>query len=892
MGISSAGIGSGLDVDSIVSKLMAAEQGPVNRLDKQAAINQAKLAAFGKLSGALGAFQGSLTALGNSTTFTAQSVKSGNESVLTGSATSAATAGIYNIRVSQLAQAQSLTSTGYASTTALVGGGTKSTLTFSWGSVGGGRFGMNGVALPSSTAINGITSGSLSINGTAIATSSSTRTAKQLADAINEQNGTTGVTASAIGGSSDPALFGGAGTPSFGGVATTGAGSSYTLSVNGITIVTQGAGVAAGSGVTAASIDAALTGTNALTNALSAANITVSGSAVNGDLKFTSADGSNLTVSETVSGSVTGGIQNSGTANTGRTETSNSQVTLTSANGSPITIGGSNPAAAGLVAGTGGSYIGSSFTQDGTQSRGTVVLDAGDQSLQGIRDAINKADIGVTASIISDGSANPYHLVLTSKSTGATSTMKIEISDENGDPGGDAQLAALLGYDPAGAQKMSQTSAAQSTVMNVNGLQVTSKSNNVGEAIQGVNLTVTGLGTTTVNVSKDTKSITDAVNAFVKAYNDLNTTIKGLSSYDTDNKVAGALQGDATVRGVQSELRNQLGAAITDSGAQLTTLSQVGISFQKDGSLAVDSTKLNNAIKDHYNDFANLFAAIGTSTSSLVSFASASKATQPGTYGVVISQPATKGNLTSAAALGPSTTIAADTTWTVTLDQTDPVTTDRIQTISIKAGSYTPNELAALIGSSINGNTKFSGAGIAVEAEIDASGKLSLSSSRWGSGSKISIASATGTPVSDIFGGATPSDGLDVAGTIGGAAATGNGQTLTAAAGSKAEGLKLTITASSAGDYGSITFSQGFAYRLTNLAGSFIGKDGMVSDRTDGLNTSNKNISKQRETATARLADLEKRYRAQFTQLDTMLASLQSTQQYLTQQLASLSANA
>lgn len=890
MGISSAGIGSGLDVDSIVKKLMSAEQGPVDRLDKQAAANQARLNAFGKLSSALGAFQGSLSALGNSSTFSAQSVKAGNDSVLTGTATSKATAGTYNIRVSQLAQAQSLTSRGFASTSALVGTGIKSTLTFSWGTVGGGRFGTDGIALPASTASTGITPGSLSINGTVIGTTSSTRTARQLADAINEKSSTTGVTADAVGGSSSATLFGASGATTFGNV-DTGAGGDYQLSVNGIMIAFQGTGVPAGSGVTAASIDAALTGTNPLTNALAAANITFSGHASDGTLKFTAADGSNLTISETVSGSVTGGIQNSGTANAGRTETSNGHVTLTSASGSPITIGGTAPNAAGLTAGTGGSYLGSTFTQDGTQSRGSVVLDAGDQSLQGIRDAINKANIGVTASIISDGSAAPYHLVLTSKASGATSTMKVEISDENGAPGGDLQLAGLLGYDPAGAQNLSQTSAAQSTVLNVNGLEVTSKSLNVGEAIQGVNLSVAGLGTTTVTVSKDTKSITDSVNAFVKAYNDLNTTIKGLTLYDSDTKSAGALQGDATVRGIQSELRNQLGAAITDSGAQLTSLSQVGIEFQKDGSLSVNSSKLNKAISEHYNDFANLFAAIGTTTNSQVEFLSATKATKPGTYAVNITQPATKGNLTSSAALGATTTIGADTTWTVTLDQTDPVTTDRIQTISIKAGSYTPRELAALISSSINGNTKFAGAGIAVESEIDAAGKLSLSSSRWGAGSKISIVSSTGTPVSNVFGGAVPTAGLDVAGTIGGAAATGNGQTLTAAAGSKAEGLKLTVTGSTAGDYGSITFSQGFAYQLTNLAGSFIGKGGMVTDRTDGLNTVNKNISKQRETATDRLADLEKRYRAQFTALDTMMSSLQSTQQFLTQQLASLSAN-
>jgi flagellar hook-associated protein 2 len=890
MGLSSAGIGSGLDIDGIVNKLMSAEQGPLDRLARQAATYQGRLSAFSKLGSALGMFQGSLVALGNSSTFQAQTVTPSDKSVLTGTATSGATPGNYNIRVSQLAQAQSLTSSGFASTTATVGGGLKSTLTFSWGAVTGGQFGTSGVPLSASIAATGITSGSLSINGTVIDTSSATKTAKQLADAINAQNGTTGVTARFTGGSSAPAMFGASGAPTFGNVATTGTGSSYALTVNGIQIAAQGAATAAGSGVTAASIDTALTGTNAVTNALAAANITFTGSAVNGDLQFFAADGSNLNVSETVSGSVTGGLNNSGTANAGSSATSTGLVNLVSASGSPITIGGSNPAAAGLAAGPGGRYIGSTYAPDGTQSRGTVVLDAGDQSLQGIRDAINKAGIGVTASIVSDGSANPYHLVLTSTATGAASSMKIELSDDTGGTG-DPQLAAILGYDPAGTQNLRQTSAGQSTVLDVNGVQVTSKSNNVGEAIQGVNLSVSKLGSTTVTVAKDTKSITDAVAGFVKAYNDLNSTIKGLTSYNSATQVGGVLQGDATVRSIQSQLRSQLGAAITDSGASLTTLSQVGIAFQKDGSLAVDSTKLNNAISSNYNDFANLFAAVGTSTSSLVSFASASSATKPGTYAVSVSQPATKGNMTSAAKVPALTTILPNTVWNVTLDQTDPVDSERTQAITIKAGSYTPSELAALLSSSINGNSKFAGAGLTAEAEIDSSGNLSLSSSRWGASSNISLMSESGSGVADIFGAVIPSAGKDVVGTIGGAGATGNGQSLTGAAGSKAEGLKLTITGSAQGNLGSITFSQGFAYQLTNMAASFIGVGGMVTGRTTGLNTSMKNLDKQRESENTRLTDIEKRYRAQFTALDTAMASLQSTQNYLTQQLASIAKN-
>ena len=105
------------------------------------------------------------------------------------------------------------------------------------------------------------------------------------------------------------------------------------------------------------------------------------------------------------------GLAGAGT-NTGSSTTVTAGVTLSSADGSQIEIGGNNPAAAGLTAGSAGSYIGAGFVQDGAQASGTVTLDTKDQTLQGIRDAINKANIGVTATIVSDGSDNPYHLVV------------------------------------------------------------------------------------------------------------------------------------------------------------------------------------------------------------------------------------------------------------------------------------------------------------------------------------------------------------------------------------------------------------------------------------------------------------------------------------------------
>ncbi|KAB8057057.1 flagellar filament capping protein FliD [Janthinobacterium sp. FT14W] len=864
---------------------MTAESAPLATFDKKTASYQAKLSALGTLSGSVSSFQSSLSALTNSNNFRAVSATPSDPLVLSASAGAKAVAGSYNINVSQLAQAQTLTSGGMASKLSTIGSGAKTTVSFQLGSLAGGTFGVSGTALSGSTLLTGVSNGSLIINGTAIPTDASTKSSRALADAINAKSSTTGVTATAQPAASSATMFSG-----FGNIAT-GADGTYSLSVGGIEIVTQGNGVAAGSGITAASLDTTLAGPNAVSNALAAANITVTGKAADGNLQFTRADGSNINIEEVVTGSVMGGIGHASNAtNDGSNVTIASSITLASGNASPIVIAGSNPAAAGLTAGTGGAYMNTGFTQDGTQATGSVVIDATNNTLQGIRDAINNAGLGVTASIVSDGSDKPYHLVLSSTKTGANSAMKISLSGSDGQPA-DSALNNLLAYDVAGAQNLKQNSAAQNTMFSVNGIAITSSSNSVDTAIEGVTLGITKIGTSSLSVAKDTTTVKTSITAFVKAYNDLNTAIGKMTAYNPDTKTGGVLLGDATVQSIQTQLRRQLGVPITGLSSGMNTLSQVGISFQKDGSLTLDTSKLDKAISTNFSDIAGLFSAIGKASDSNVAFTSSTAATKPGTYDLSITTMASQGSLTSDAALPASTTIASDTTWNVTLNDTEPSAAKNTAKVTIPAGTYTPTQLASLVQSSINGVKAFSDNGSTVSAAIDGTGKLVLSSSRYGSVSNLAVSSGTGTGIDTLFGTAKPVKGTDVAGTLGGQPVVGSGQTLTGAPGSPAEGLKIEVTGGTTGPRGTVSFSQGYAYQLNNLATSFLGTDGMITGRTNGINETLKSVAAQRDKFSAKLTDIEARYRAQYTRLDVTLSKLQSTQTYLTQQLASIAAN-
>lgn len=868
MAISSPGIGSNLDINSIVSQLMQVESQPLTTLAKKEASYQAQLSAFGSLSSALSTFQATVAGLTNPAKFQSVSANSSDSTVFSASATSQASPGTYNINVSRLAQAQSLLSAGIASSTAAIGDGTATTLTFQFGTINDGAFASAGVNLGNATVTNGIAANSLTINGTTIATSSLTKSAMDLASQINLAKDTTGVTATANAADTGTADTGSLGALGVFTTITPGAG-NYSLNVGGVSIIANSTAA-----LTATDIDNAITAAAAN---LAAAGITVSGQVAGtgaSALRFSKADGSNLAITETLAGGTTGGFMSS---LAGGTKTYTGSVSLSSL--SSVSIGGNNPAAAGFTAGplTKGVYSGASFAQDAGQAAGTLTISSSNNTLQGIRDAINNANLGVTATIVSDGSSKPYHLALTSNKTGANSSLKITAT------GGDGAVASLLNYDPAGVQNMAQTSAAQDAMATVNGIAVSGSGNTLTDTIQGVTLNLAKTGASTLTIARDTNAIQTSVSNFVKSYNDLNKALSGFIAYDADSKQGGILLGDSMVPSIQSQIRNTLGAVNSGLTGSLTTLSQIGVSFQKDGTLSLDSSKLQKAVSSNFSDIASLFATVGKTTDGQLSFASSTSATKPGTYNINITALATQGMLSGTVDLNAApTVIASGTNVNATVDG---VTAN----VTLTAGSYTASEFAAMLQSAINGASAISSAGSAVTVSVDSSGHLNIQSKRYGSASNVSISNGSGTTV-DTFAGNTPGStaGVDVAGTINGIAALGSGQNLTGASGTDVEGLKILVSGGALGARGTVSLSQGYADKLNKVIDGYIGSSGIISGRTTGLNNTIKDIGRTRDDLNNRLADIEKRYRAQFTALDTMISSMTKTSSFLTQQLANL----
>lgn len=232
-----------------------------------------------------------------------------------------------------------------------------------------------------------------------------------------------------------------------------------------------------------------------------------------------------------------------------------------------------------------------------------VTIDGGNNTLAGIRQAINDAGAGVTATIINDGTTN--RLVLSSKTSGSVGAISVTVTD--GGSGGTHPLSDL------DSTNLVQTQAADDANVTINGIAITRSSNTITDAIEGVTLTLTkgtlaNPGTATLTVARDTAATTAAVASFVKAYNDSVGLLKTNSSFDAASKKGAALSGDATVRSLQSQLSALVRTNVTGIAGGISSLSDIGISVQVDGTLATDSTKLAAALADPGKDVAALFS--------------------------------------------------------------------------------------------------------------------------------------------------------------------------------------------------------------------------------------------------------------------------------------------
>jgi len=237
-----------------------------------------------------------------------------------------------------------------------------------------------------------------------------------------------------------------------------------------------------------------------------------------------------------------------------------------------------------------------SFTAKSGSSPTTITIASGNDSLSAIRDQINSANAGVTASIVTDSSGS--RLVMTSTATGVSSGFRVSATASGGGTNGSS--LANLAYDPSSGvtNGLTQKVAAANAQATVNGLDINSESNTLTTVVQGMTINLLKPSTgVQLSVTADQAAMKTNIQAFVTAYNNVTTLLANETKYDAGSKTAGTLQGDNTVTGLEESLRG-LGGGSTSLAGAFSRLADIGLDPIEDGTLQVNDGKLSTALAD------------------------------------------------------------------------------------------------------------------------------------------------------------------------------------------------------------------------------------------------------------------------------------------------------
>lgn len=268
------------------------------------------------------------------------------------------------------------------------------------------------------------------------------------------------------------------------------------------------------------------------------------------------------------------------------------------------------------------------YTYDGT----TRTIQTSDTTtLEDLAGLINddSSNPGVSASILEydSGDGLAYHLVLGGRNTGVDYTITIEAG------------TTLTGFEAGGNWTVSQ--AARNAQVRLDGYPaggwIESESNSVSGVIPNVTLELKQIGSATVTLSRDTSQVASGLSTLVSTYNAIVDNLDSIAGYDDQTKTGGIFQGDSTVTGLISGARDLLvrvASGFVNGTDPYTTPASIGLELDKDGQLALDSAKLNEALGADYDAVLSLIAASGSGTvsSSDIQFTSALDSTTPGSY--------------------------------------------------------------------------------------------------------------------------------------------------------------------------------------------------------------------------------------------------------------------
>lgn len=507
----------------------------------------------------------------------------------------------------------------------------------------------------------------------------------------------------------------------------------------------------------------------------------------------------------------------------------------------------------------------------------TLTLDESNNTLNGLADAINEGDFGVSASILDTG--NGFRMVLNSTETGEANAMSITAN-------GDASLDQFNYNDTT--KNLTQTTAAQDANVSINGIDIVRSSNTIDNVVDGVTFIANEVTTSAakVDVTQDLKLPTERVQSMVNAFNALQDLVNEFTSFDAEKGEGSILTGDSAVRNTMNQIRRDLGQIVPGlEDANVRSLADVGISTNfETGKLDFDSTVFQDQLKANPKDVAALFASQGRASDSQVDFVRSTANTKPGEYAINVESLATRGSFTGDPVDPEITLDGTNNTFSLSID--GGTSAD----ITLGEGTFTRDQVLQQIRDQIEANDVIASSGARVNVSLSADNGFEFVSQKYGSESSVEV-TKVGTNTTAALGLAPGAGvtGTDVVGTIDGQQAQGDGQVLFLGADQgDASGIQVRITGNEVGDRGTIRFIEGVGNSIVERINSLQGEGGTLSARSDSLRSDLEQVAENRQDLDDRISALRKRLESQFAAADALVSQFNSTGDFLTQQLASL----
>lgn len=246
---------------------------------------------------------------------------------------------------------------------------------------------------------------------------------------------------------------------------------------------------------------------------------------------------------------------------------------------------------------------------EGGKITGTVTLGSENIELGDITGG--SAESNKEAIISAINALEGYNARITDKGFLAINSTTGEVSVKSSDEDALKALGIKAGvYKDFGVANIGITNIQQASdaKFSYNGVQVSRPSNVVDDVVNGVTLELLGESENNINVSisQNTAMIMDEIKAFAESYNSLIPKLEELTRYDEDTKIAGIFNGNSDIRAIKSNLRRAMGTTYFENGKNVS-LASFGISFNDDGRLIVDESKLRSELSANAESVMNFF---------------------------------------------------------------------------------------------------------------------------------------------------------------------------------------------------------------------------------------------------------------------------------------------